>query len=208
LKDKDVMAATLPAAKRKITKADILPMAEYGRERAALRQNVVAIKRARRVEVGPVATFYFESFQTMWHQVHEMLFIEKGGDAQIEDELRAYNPLIPQGNELVATVMFEIDDPVRRATTLLKLGGIEHKMFVTVGGETVRGEPEGDVERTKSNGKTSSVHFVHFRFTPAQIAKFRAPGVQVVLGFDHPEYGHMTALSDATRIALAADFAA
>jgi Protein of unknown function (DUF3501) len=202
------MATTLPATKRMITRADIVPMAEYGRERAALRQNLVAIKRRRRVEVGPVATFYFESYQTMWHQVHEMLFIEKGGDAQIEDELRAYNPLIPQGDELIATVMFEIDDPVRRAATLLKLGGIEHRMFVTIGGETVRAVPEGDVERTKSDGKTSSVHFVHFRFTPAQIAKFREAGMQVVLGFDHPEYGHMAALPDSTRAALAEDFAA
>jgi hypothetical protein len=202
------MTTTIPATKRKITRADILPMAEYGRERAALRQNVVASKRRRRVDVGPVATFYFESYQTMWHQVHEMLFIEKGGDAQVEDELRAYNPLIPQGDDLVATVMFEIDDPVRRAATLLKLGGIEHKMFITVGGETARGTPEGDVERTKSDGKTSSVHFVHFRFTPAQIKKFREPGAQVVLGFDHPEYGHMTMLSDSTRTALAEDFGA
>jgi hypothetical protein len=201
------MTTTIPATKRQITRADIVPMAEYGRERAALRQNVVAIKRRRRVEVGPVATFYFESYQTMWHQVHEMLFIEKGGDAQIDDELRAYNPLIPQGDELVATVMFEIDDPVRRAATLLKLGGIEHRVFVTVGGETVRGVSEADVERTKSDGKTSSVHFVRFRFTPAQIATFRSPGAQVVLGFDHPEYGHMAALSEATRTALAEDFA-
>lgn len=200
------MTATIPATKRQITRADILPMSEYGRERAALRQNVVAIKRRRRVEVGPVATFYFENYQTMWHQVHEMLFIEKGGDAQIEDELRAYNPLIPDGSELVATVMFEIDDPVRRANTLLKLGGIEHRMFIAVGGETIRGEPEGDVERTKPDGKTSSVHFVRFRFTPAQVAKFRAAGAQAVLGFDHPEYGHMAALSEPTRAALGEDF--
>jgi hypothetical protein len=199
------MSIAMPAAKRQITKQDILSMAEYGRERAALRQNVVAIKRHRRIEVGPVATFYFENYQTMWHQVHEMLFIEKGGDAQIEDELRAYNPLIPNGSELVATVMFEIDDPVRRARTLLKLGGIEDCMFLQVGLEKVRGTPEGDVERTKSDGKTSSVHFVHFPMTPAQRAAFRAAGAQVVLGFDHPEYGHMTMLPEATRAALASD---
>ena len=199
------MATTLPATKRQITKADILPMAEYGRERAALRQTMVAVKRARRIEVGPVATFYFENYQTMWHQVHEMLFIEKGGDAQIEDELRAYNPLIPNGSELVATVMFEIDDPVRRANTLLKLGGIENRMFLQVGPEKVRGVPEGDVERTKSDGKTSSVHFVHFPLTPAQRKAFRAAGTQVVLGFDHPEYGHMTMLPEQTRAALGAD---
>jgi hypothetical protein len=199
------MATALPATKRQITRQDILPMAEYGRERAALRQNVVAIKRHRRIEVGPVATFYFENYQTMWHQVHEMLFIEKGGEAQIEDELRAYNPLIPNGSELVATVMFEIDDPVRRTRTLLKLGGIEDHMFLQVGNEKARGVPEGDIERTKSNGKTSSVHFVHFPLNQAQRADFRAAGAQVVLGFDHPEYGHMTMLPEATRAALAAD---
>ncbi len=200
------MTTTIPAAKREITRADILPRETYGRERAALRQTLVAVKRKRRVEVGPFATFYFENFQTMWHQVHEMLFIEKGGDAQIEDELRAYNPLIPKGRELVATVMLEIEDPVRRAATLLRLGGIENHMFMTVDGETIRAVPEGDVERTKSDGKTSSVHFVHFPFTPAQIAKFKAGGTQAILGFDHPEYGHMAVLSDATRAALAADF--
>jgi hypothetical protein len=201
------MTTTMPAAKREITRADILPRETYARERAALRQNVVAIKRQRRVEVGPFATFYFENYQTMWHQVHEMLFIEKGGDAQIDDELSAYNPLIPKGNELVATVMLEIEDPVRRAATLLRLGGIEDRMFITVGGETIRAVPEGDIERTKADGKTSSVHFVHFPFTPQQIARFRAGGTQAVLGFDHPEYGHMAVLSDATRAALAGDFA-
>jgi hypothetical protein len=199
------MAITMPAAKRKITREDILPIETYGRERAALRQNVVAIKRHRRVEVGPIATFYFENYQTMWHQVHEMLFIEKGGEAQIADELHAYNPLIPNGSELVATVMFEIDDPVRRAVALLKLGGIENHMFLQVGGEKVRGVPEGDVERTKSDGKTSSVHFAHFPLTPAQKTAFRAAGAEIVLGFDHPEYGHMALLSDATRAALASD---
>ncbi len=77
-------------------------------------------KRHRRLEVGPDCTFYFENFETMWNQVHEMLFIEKGGEAQIADELSAYNPLVPKGRELVATVMFEIDDPVRRAAFLIR----------------------------------------------------------------------------------------
>ena len=91
------------------------------------------IKKNRRLEVGPFATFYFESYDTMLHQVHEMLFIEKGGAEQLPDELAAYNPLIPQGSELVATVMFEIDDPVRRARVLGMLGGVEHKAFIRVG---------------------------------------------------------------------------
>jgi Protein of unknown function (DUF3501). len=193
--------------KREITRADIMPMEQYARERAAFRQNMVALKRCRRFEVGPFAMFYFENYQTMWHQVHEMLFIERGGEAQIEDELRAYNPLIPKGNELVATVMFEIDDPVRRARTLARLGGVERHMFMTVGGEQIRGVPEGDVERTKADGKTSSVHFMHFPFTPAQIEMFRTSGTQVIVGIDHPEYSHMAVMPEVTRAALVEDFA-
>src|SRR6185437_1915776 len=100
--------------KRRITRADIMPLADYTRERAERRRRITEVKRKRRVAVGPFATFYFENYETMWQQIHEMLYIEKGGEEQIEDELRAYNPLIPQGNELVATVMFEIDDAVRR----------------------------------------------------------------------------------------------
>ncbi len=194
------------AQKREITRADILPMDRYAAERKSLRQNVIAVKQHRRMEVGPFATFFFENYQTMWHQVHEMLFIEKGGEAQIVDELSAYNPLIPQGRELVATVMLEIEDEVRRAATLQRLGGIEHKMFISVGGETIRGVPEGDLERTKADGKTSSVHFMHFRFTPAQIAAFRQPGAQVIVGLDHAEYAHMAVMPDSVRRALAEDF--
>jgi hypothetical protein len=100
---------------RKIDASDIIPFAEYAKQRADRRKQISEIKKNRRLEVGPFATFYFESFDTMLHQVHEMLFIEKGGAEQLPDELAAYNPLIPSGRELVATVMFEIDDPLRRA---------------------------------------------------------------------------------------------
>ena len=96
-----------------------------------------------------------------------MLFIEKGGAAQIPDELAAYNPLIPQGSELVATVMFEIDDPIRRARVLATLGGVEDKAFLRVGGDTIRGVSEEDQERTREDGKASSVQFMRFPFTPA-----------------------------------------
>lgn len=194
------------ALKHEIARADILAPEKYAAERRALRQNVIAVKARRRMEVGPFATFSFENYQTMWHQVHEMLYIEKGGEAQIADELAAYNPLIPKGRELVATVMLEIDDPVRRAATLLRLGGIEHRMFVTVGGKTVRGVPEADLERTKADGKTSSVHFVHFPFSDADVAAFRQPGTQVIVGFDHPEYAHMAVMPEPVRQALAEDF--
>lgn len=191
--------------RREITRADILPLAEYGQKRGDLRNQVLALKRNRRVEVGPVATFYFECYGTMWQQIHEMLWIEKGGEPQIEDELRAYNPLIPKGDELIATVMFEIDDPIRRKSFLSRLGGIEETAFLRFSGETVRGVPEADVDRTTADGKASSVQFIHFPFTAAQAAKFRQDGTEVVLGFSHQHYGHMALLPEPVRLALAAD---
>ena len=193
-------------AKHEITRADILPPDVYAAERKERRAKVAAVKKDRRLAVGPYATFYFECYETMWHQVHEMLHIEKGGDAQIPDELAAYNPLIPKGDELVATIMFEIADPVRRANVLAQLGGIEETISLNFDGETVRGVPEADVDRTSAAGKASSVQFVHFPFTKEQIARFCAAGTRVVVGFDHPHYGHMTIMPEATREALAGDF--
>lgn len=191
---------------RKITAADVLPLAEYAKVRAERRRALTQVKRNRRLEVGPFATFYFESFDTMLHQVQEMLFIEKGGAEQIPDELAAYNPLIPNGRELTATVMIEIDEPVRRARVLATLGGIEHTMYLRVGGETIKGLAEEDQDRTNAEGKASSVHFVHFPFSPAQIAAFRQSGKEVVVGFSHPNYGHIAVMPDAVRTALAGDF--
>jgi len=195
------------ARKTAISRADILPPNEYAAKRAELRKTVVALKRKRRIEVGPVATFYFECYATMLQQVQEMLHIEKGGEAQIEDELRAYNPLIPQGGELTATVMFEIDDPLRRARFLARLGGVENTAFFKLDSEVVKGVPEADQERTNEEGKASSVHFIHFPFTPQQIALFRQKDRQVIIGFSHPEYSHMAVLPEEIRAELAGDFA-
>jgi hypothetical protein len=192
---------------RKIEPSVIIPLAEYGPQRAERRKRITEIKKNRRLEVGPFATFYFESYDTMLHQVHEMLFIEKGGAEQLPDELAAYNPLIPQGAELVATVMFEIDDPIRRARVLSSLGGVEHKAFIRVGGEMVRGVAEEDQERSREDGKASSVQFMRFPFTAAQIAAFKSDTGDVIVGFDHPNYGHMAVMSPAVRQALAQDFA-
>ncbi|MHA1151764.1 MAG: DUF3501 family protein [Alphaproteobacteria bacterium] len=194
--------------KHEITRADVIPMADYTRGRKERRRALVEVKKHRRVEVGPDCSFYFESYQTMWHQVHEMLFIEKGGEAQIADELSAYNPLIPKGRELVATVMFEIDDPVRRGTLLAKLGGVEELAFIRIGGETIKGIPEADVDRTNAAGKASSVQFIHFPFIDAQVAAFRdeTGDLEVVVGFSHPEYAHMAVLPAPVRQALAEDF--
>ena len=191
-----------------LTLADILPPEQYARDRREWKRKIGAMKRDRRVSVGPYITFYFESRDTMWLQVQEMIYIEKGGMAQAKEELEAYNPLIPNGAELVATFMVEIDDPVRRKTVLDSLGGIEAAAFLRVNGETIKGVPEADQDRTTAEGKASSVQFVHFPFTAAQIATFRAGAGEVLLGFTHAHYGHIAVISDAARAALAKDFAA
>jgi hypothetical protein len=193
-------------SKHELTAAEILPWAEYAKARAEHRSRVSAFKRNRRVEVGPHVTFYFESFDTMWLQVQEMLHIEKGGAEQLKDELAAYNPLIPKGRELVATFMIEIDDPLRRARVLAGLGGIEETAFFQLGASKIPALPEADQDRTTAEGKASSVQFVHFPFTEAQIAAFREPGAQVILGFSHPAYSHMAVVAEATRAELAGDF--
>jgi len=192
---------------RKIDASMIVPLAEYVGQRAERRKRIAEIKKSRRLEVGPFATFYFESYDTMLHQVHEMLFIEKGGAEQLVDELAAYNPLIPQGSELVATVMFEIDDPLRRARVLATLGGVEQHAFIRINGATVRGVAEDDQERSREDGKASAVQFIRFPFTAAEIAAFKSGEGDVVVGFDHPSYGHMAVMPTAVRQALSADFA-
>ena len=191
---------------RKIEPSVIIPLAEYGPLRAERRKRMSEIKKDRRLEVGPFATFYFESYDTMLHQVHEMLFIEKGGAEQLPDELAAYNPLIPQGSELVATVMFEIDDPIRRARVLGMLGGVEHKAFIRVGSDTIRAVAEDDQDRTREDGKASSVQFMRFPFTAAQVEAFRSGVGDVIVGFDHANYGHMAVMPPAVRQSLSADF--
>jgi hypothetical protein len=194
-------------AKHAITPDDILPYETYAKERKERRARITELKRARRVAVGPYATFYFENYATMFHQVHEMLHIERGGDEQVADELHAYNPLIPNGSELVATLMFEIDDEVRRDRELRRLTGVESHIYLEVGGLRISAVvPPDDVERTKADGKTSSVHFLHFPFTPAEIEKFRDPKAQAILAIAHPNYGHMALIDGAVRASLAADF--
>jgi hypothetical protein len=193
--------------KRRIEPSDIIPDADYVKLRVAKRRELSEIKKLRRIEVGPFAMFAFESWDTMWFQIQEMLHIEKGGAAQLPDEIAAYNPLIPQGSELVATVMFQIDDERTRKLALSRLGGIEATAFLNVGGARVMGTPEADMDRTTADGKASSVQFIHFPFTPEQVAAFRTPGAQVLVGFSHPNYGHMAVMPEPVRAALAQDFA-
>jgi hypothetical protein len=189
-----------------LTTADILPMAEYGKIRDESRRKISERKRNRRMDVGPFVTFYFENYDTMWMQVHEMVYIEKGGPEQVQEELHAYNPLIPKGHELVATFMIEINDPDKRARALASLGGIENTAFMTIGQERIAAVAEVDQDRTREDGKASSVQFVHFPFTSAQILAFRAPGAQVMLGFSHAAYSHMAGMPENVRAELAGDF--
>jgi hypothetical protein len=200
--------ATRPVrSKRRIARADLMAMADYAKVRKERRQAIAALKEHRRLEVGPHATFYFENYDTMWMQIHEMLFIERGGEAQIDDELTAYNPLIPQGDELIATLMFEIEEATVRERVLRTLGHVEDTVSFEVAGQVVKAQPvHPGEERTTPKGKTSSVHFLRFRFDEARIRAFRTPGSRLIVGFSHPNYGHLAVLPEAARAALAADF--
>jgi hypothetical protein len=196
--------------KHEITRADILPISVYEKERKERRKRMAEMKVKRRLEVGPFATFYFENFDTMLHQVHEMLAIEKGGDEQVQSELDAYNPLIPRGRDLVATLMFEIEDPARRARELARMGGVELQIYMVVGGAAnavrVHAQQIGDDERTRADGKTSSVHFLRFAFPPEAIANFKKPGAEAIIEIAHPNYAHMARVPEPVRASLAADF--
>ena len=196
----------MPREKRVIQKEDIMPLEVYTQQRKELRKKIVEFKKDRRIPLGPYATFYFESFETMLAQVQEMLYIEKGGDEQLKDELTAYNPLVPNGKELTATLMFEIDNPVSRAAFLGKVGGIEEMVYLKVGEELIKAVPEEDVDRTSAEGKASSVQFIHFKFTDDQVKKFKSNSSQIEIGINHKEYSHSTKLSENTIKSLSADF--
>jgi hypothetical protein len=196
----------VPREKKQILKEDIMPLDVYIKNRKELRKNIVSFKKDRRIALGPYATFYFESYETMLAQVQEMLYIEKGGEEQLKDELTAYNPLIPNGKELTATLMFEIDNPVSRSAFLSKVGGIEEKVFIKIDGEFIKASPEKDVDRTSAEGKASSVQFIHFKFSDEQIQKFKSEGAEVEIGINHKEYAHTTKLNLANLSSLSADF--
>jgi len=197
----------MPLHEHRITPADLIPDADYARQRAERRAALLPVKRLRRVALGPYCTVIFENYDTMLFQVQEMLLTEKGGAAQVPDELAAYNPLIPQGSELVATVMFEIDEPVRRAAALARLGGVEERFFLQFGADLRAGgvPDDDDIERTREDGKTSSVHFLRFPLDEAMKAVFRDPAVTIAIGCDHEHYAHLAMLSPATRAELARD---
>ena len=192
--------------KKEIEKNDLMPADVYAESRKQIRKDLVEFKKDRRIALGPYATFYFESFETMVAQIQEMLHIEKGGDEQLKDELIAYNPLVPNGKELTATLMFEIDNPISRGAFLGKVGGIEEKIFMKIDNEMVKAVPENDVDRTSAEGKASSVQFIHFKFNDDQISKFKSLTANIELGIEHKEYPHTTKLTEDNLKSLSADF--
>lgn len=194
----------MPRDQRTITPADILPLDRYELIRADKKHEAVELKKLTRVSVGPHATALFETWDSMWLQIHEMLRIEKGGAGQLPDELAAYDPMVPKGNELTMTLFFEIGDPVRRDAFLRSIGGVEDHIALNVAGHLVKARPEGDVERTReSDGKASAVHFFHFDFTPQAVAAWKSGEGSVMLVIDHPNYGHAAMIGGQTRAYLA-----
>lgn len=186
----------------------LMPLDEYAQKRTLIRKHMVELKRDRRLAVGPFATFHFENYETMWAQVMEMLHIEKGGPEQIQGELDAYNPLIPQGSELIATLMLEIEDPARRNRELVRLAGIDTCCYIELGNQRLAGSPTEYGERTSADGKTSSVHWIRFAFTATLRQQFANPAVPALLGIAHPAYGHIAVIPPSTRAALSKDFSA
>jgi hypothetical protein len=194
----------MPRDTRTITAADIMPLVDYEVIRKDKKQEAIERKKLTRLSVGPYATALFETWDSMWLQIQEMLRIEKGGDEQLKDELAAYDPMVPKGNELTMTLLFEIDDEVRRDAFLRSIGGVEKHLAMNVAGIEVRATPEGDVERTRaSDGKASSVHFLHFHLPKAAVAAWKSGEGQVMVVIDHPNYGHAALLNAQSRDYLA-----
>jgi hypothetical protein len=189
-----------------IKEGDVIDIDKYIKERPKIKKEISQIKKLRRIPVGPYATFYFECYDTMIYQVQEMLYIERGGIEQMKDELKAYNPLVPKGKELVATLMFEIDNELKRKEFLNSVGGIEEETFIQIGERKIMSRPEQDTDRTSEDGKASSVHFLHFDFTEGLIKEFVKDQSTVFLGFNHQNYKHFSELSLEVKSELEKDF--
>ena len=185
---------------------DIYERKDYINIRPKLRKEIVGRKRKRRLDIGPYVTLYFENRDTIIHQINEMVFIENGGRQQIKEEIDAYKSLIPNGKELVATVMVEIDNPLKRAEVLSKMGGFEETFTIKIADKLVSGKAELDVDRTTADGKASSVQFIHFSFTEEDIKIFRDDSSKIELSINHRAYAHSTTLQNETKDELNKDF--
>lgn len=189
-----------------INESDILNRDQYKAQRKSLREKMVLRKKNRRLDIGPYITIYFENRDTILHQINEMVYIENGGVEQIKDEILAYKSLIPNGKELVATLMVEIDSPIKRADFLGKMGGFEESLDVIVNNKVIKGKPETDVERTTAEGKASSVQFVHFEFDEESINEFKVMNKDVMITINHNDYKHSTIMNQETKDELSKDF--
>lgn len=197
--------------KRTIEKEDILSQSDFLLARPTLWHTIRSLKEQRRVHVGPDITLYFENHTTLTWQIQEMLRVEQGGDEQLQDELLAYVPLIPQqltdgSQELVATLMIEINDIDRRRHVLRELCGIENHVHLYIGTTKITASFETDAERTTEDGKTSAVHFLRFKLAPQQIKAFCAPATEVLLAIDHQRYNEKVCLTETQKSALMMDF--
>lgn len=188
-----------------LTPGDLLSLEQYARERPAFRERVIAHKRDRRLAVGPNVTWCFEDRLTIQYQVQEMLRVERIFEAAgIADELGAYNPLIPDGQNWKVTLLIEFPDPVERARQLAGLRGVEDRCWVQVADhERVYAIADEDLERA-NDAKTSAVHFLRFELTAAMISALRA-GAALAAGIDHAKYSHSVSVPEGTRRALLAD---
>ena len=170
----------------RLTRNDLWSLEDYAQARQAFRAEVIAHKKLRQVELGPHATLYFEDRLTIKYQVQEMLRVERIFErAAIEEELEAYNPLIPDGANWKATFMLEYPDVEERRVALARLGGIEHKVWVQAeGGPKIHTIANEDLERTNAE-KTAAVHFLRFELDPASIGLLKR-GARLRMGIDHP----------------------
>lgn len=188
-----------------LSRSDLMSLEEYSTQRKDFRQKVMMHKKPRQVALGEHLTLYFEDRLTIQYQIQEMLRIEKIFEADgIEEELSAYNPLIPDGDNWKATMMIEYSDVNERKQALAMLIGIEDRVWVKVGdNDPVYAIADEDLERDTAE-KTSSVHFMRFQLTPAMVGE-ACHGSVIRVGVDHQNYSHDMALDDPSRQALVAD---
>ncbi len=190
-----------------LTREELLSLERYAEVRDAFRARVIEHKRRRRVALGPQLMLHFEDRLTVQYQIQEMLRIERIFEPKaIQEELDAYNPLIPNGHDWRATLMIEYQDPLERREALARLVGIERALWMTAPGtEPVRGcRLDGTAQEALD--RTPAVHFIRFPLAPEQVDAVRS-GAALILGCDHPHYRHEAVLEPALVATLCSDLA-
>jgi hypothetical protein len=191
---------------KKLARSDLISLEQYSSDRVRLRGEVIAHKQLRNVQVGPNMTWCFEDYTTIRYQILEMLRAERIFESDgIQDELDAYNPLIPDGSNWKVTLLLEFPDPQLRRTALEKLIGVEDRCWIRVSEmERVFAVADEDMER-ENDEKTSAVHFLRFELSPSMIAAMKS-GAALSIGVDHDAYRHLLSpLSQPIRDALSRD---